>query len=161
MRTWTLRKIALFALECHKVTTPGHRLSVAFDQFRLVVKRVQMAAGTGTEYDQHIFCAGLHVGITGRKRLSGINPGANGRIIRQQAVCTQQGRQRNPAQSGSEIVEQVSSIQHATRIQRMHSERQLAFQRVTLQPRLRQADCVAQQQLLHALQFRPLHQDDV
>ena len=110
-----LCEIALAALKRDQLFRSRHRLTVTLDELGLVVERVEVAAGSGTEDDNYVLRFRREVGIARRVRARRVNRWPDRCPLR--GVCgeefffSKQTGQRDPAQTGREVGEETSTIE--------------------------------------------------
>ena len=102
---------SLCALEGDESLCAGHVLAVAFDEFGLVVKGVELAACAGAKDHQHAFRPRLVMRCAWCVGVCGINlwPDRHGHGLR--LIATQQVRERDAAESGGGVSEEGAAIE--------------------------------------------------
>ena len=102
----------------------GHRLPVAFDELRFIIKGIYLADRPRAEDHQHLVSPRFEMSLAGRMRTGGINNRPNRRLagsalpLSQQAIPAQQGSKSHPSQSIRRMrkkiaaVEKVAGINH-------------------------------------------------
>ena len=96
------------------------------DQFGLVVKRIQMAAGSGAENHDDTFCSSRKMCRTSSERTIGLNlrtlglSAADGAFFRllslQKSLLRKQGCQRNTAEPRGRVAEESTAIQQLSAV---------------------------------------------
>src|SRR5690349_19015769 len=82
---------ALFALKRNQAIGPWHLLSMSSDQCRLVVKRIELAAGSRTENHEHVFGTGREMWLTSRKWSRRIDQRTNRLLVTDASLFRRQG----------------------------------------------------------------------
>ncbi len=113
--------IALLSLKRNQLIRTGQRLAVAGDQFRLVVKRVDMTAGPRAEDHDNSLRRRRKVRLPRRKRPRGINVRPDRRLpadatlrllIRpQQPLLRQHHRQCDAAKARGRVIEKTAAVE--------------------------------------------------